>query len=382
MRLRYHLLASIGLLLAFAPENAHSQHASDGFVRWAAGHAIPVRTDTAADSTTSDLFPFRTLVGSARVVAYGEPTHGAHEPLAFRNRLFRFLVEQMGFTAIAIESGLTESEAVNDYVNGGPGELHDVVKRGLTGGFGDFHENEELVAWMREYNANPAHTRKLHFYGIDLTGGDAGAMPNARRAIDAALGALDSRNGVAAVTLEAMLVPLLERFNSDGYAFLSSAERAQLSAALDAIEASLAAARPRSGSDANGTASDWALRNIAVARQLARMLAVSPPPAKSPAMPPDAFRATAVRDSSMAENVRWALEREGPDGRVLVYAHDAHVMNSTLTGGPWSVFREPPAMMGKSLRSALGDELVIIGSAIGATSGGLPPVYTLPPARE
>jgi erythromycin esterase len=77
----------------------------------------------------------------------------------------------------------------------------------------------------------------------------------------------------------------------------------------------------------------------------------------------------------MAENVRWALEREGPDGRVLVYAHDAHVMNSTLTGGPWSVFREPPAMMGKSLRSALGDDLVIIGSAIGATSGGLPLVY-------
>lgn len=30
------------------------------------------------------------LVGSARIVALGEPAHGAHEPLAFRNQLFAY----------------------------------------------------------------------------------------------------------------------------------------------------------------------------------------------------------------------------------------------------------------------------------------------------
>lgn len=49
------------------------------------------------------------MIGKARVVALGEPMHGAHEPMAFRNRLIRFVVEQMGFTAVALESGFTES---------------------------------------------------------------------------------------------------------------------------------------------------------------------------------------------------------------------------------------------------------------------------------
>ena len=44
----------------------------------------------------------RGLCDTAHVVAFGEPTHGAHEPLEARNRLFRFLVERMGFTAIAL----------------------------------------------------------------------------------------------------------------------------------------------------------------------------------------------------------------------------------------------------------------------------------------
>ena len=52
----------------------------------------------------SDLIPLHTIAGSARVVAIGEPTHGGHEPLAFRNRLVRYLVEHEGFTAVGIES--------------------------------------------------------------------------------------------------------------------------------------------------------------------------------------------------------------------------------------------------------------------------------------
>jgi erythromycin esterase len=54
----------------------------------------------------------------------------------------------------------------------------------------------------------------------------------------------------------------------------------------------------------------------------------------------------AVRDSSMAENIRWILEREGPDARIVVWAHNAHVADAQAThrsdgtslGGP-----PPPA---------------------------------------
>lgn len=65
----------------------------DTFAKWAATHAAAVTT-VESSSNDSDLLPLESAMSTARVVALGEPMHGAHEPLAFRNRLFRFLVER------------------------------------------------------------------------------------------------------------------------------------------------------------------------------------------------------------------------------------------------------------------------------------------------
>lgn len=358
----WRLSALIAFWLVSVTTLAGSQQSHDAFEDWASKRFIRVRTDD-IDTTVSDLLPLRGVVGQARLVAYGEPTHGAHEPLAFRNRLFRFLVERMGFTAIAVESGLTESEAVNRYVTGGPGNLSDVVRNGISWGFGEFGENEELVAWMRSYNENPTHPRKVRFYGIDLSGSGNGAFPNARHAVDAALGSLRLRDAPVANSLDALLSPLLGRFSSDGYASLSSADRKQLATTLKKLGNALSDKGTRLHSPNTDATYSWSVQNARVAEQLRQMLEVYPPPSASPGIPPEAFRAEAVREAGMAENVQWALQLEAPAGRVLVFAHNNHVMNSTITGGAWSAFRVPPPAMGKFLRSALGDKLVIAGSA-------------------
>jgi erythromycin esterase len=72
----------------------------------------------------------------------------------------------------------------------------------------------------------------------------------------------------------------------------------------------------------------------------------------------------------MAENVRWVLEREGPAGRVLVFAHNLHVKNAPTEGGVWGRLERPPNAMGQYLRASLGGDLVIIGmcSAHGAAA--------------
>jgi erythromycin esterase len=269
----------------------------------------------------------------------------------------------MGFTAIAVESGFTESEAVQRYVAGGPGNLSDIVRNGISWGFGEFGENADLIAWMRAYNANPTHTRKLRFYGIDLSGAGNGAFPNARRAVDAALASLRLHDAPVADSLQAQLNPLLGRFSSDAYASLSSAERRRLTAALTTLGNALVADGRMPRSTDTDQSDAWSVQNVRVAEQLRRMLEVYPAPGPSPGIPPEAFRAEAVRNSGMAENVRWALQLEGSAGRVLVFAHNNHVMNSTITGGPWSAFRVPPPAMGKFLRSALGDQLRLVGSA-------------------
>ncbi len=114
--LRYGL----GIVLLLSPAIAHG--GDDASIKWASGHANPVKTlDPGANF--QDLLALKSMIGTARVVALGENIHGAHEPMASRNRLFRFLVQQMGFTAIALESGFTESRLVDSFVGGGPGDF-------------------------------------------------------------------------------------------------------------------------------------------------------------------------------------------------------------------------------------------------------------------
>lgn len=369
MHLRPFCFAAVSAGCLILPTRAaYSQQLPDVFESWAHARIIPLRGDE-ADTTVTNFLPLRDLVGRASVVALGEATHGSHEPLAFRNRLFRFLVERMGFTAIAIESGLTESEAVNRYINGGPGDLSEIVRNGISWGFGDFGENKDLIAWMRSYNANPAHTKKLRFYGIDLSGSGNGAFPYARRAVDAALTSLRGRDVSLAESLATALNPILAHFSSDSYDSLSPAERRQLAGALAKLHRALEAEREGArGPDDDQTSYAWSLQNVRVADQLRRMLEVYPSVGPSPGIPPEAYRAETVRNWAMAQNVQWAMQLEGSGGRLLVFAHNNHVMNSTITGGPWSAFRVAPPAMGKFLRSQLRNRIVIIGSAYETTT--------------
>ena len=74
----------------------------------ATAHVVPMR-GVEPRGDRADLAPLRAIVGDARVVAVGEPAHGVHEPLAFRNHLLEYLVEELRFTAIAVESAFPES---------------------------------------------------------------------------------------------------------------------------------------------------------------------------------------------------------------------------------------------------------------------------------
>src|SRR3546814_8994651 len=65
----------------------------------------------------------------------------------------------------------------------------------------------------------------------------------------------------------------------------------------------------------------------------------------------------------MADNAMWALNREGPEGRILLFAHNGHIMNVCTRGGIWSVYAKPPAAMGFHLRRALGRDIPIIAAS-------------------
>jgi erythromycin esterase len=350
------------MLLHAIPATAATP-AEDAFVAWARTHAIDLPVCSSIFSG-ADYSHLAKSFGSARVVALGEPVHGAHEPLAFRNCLFRYLVEKQGFTAIALESGLHESRRLHDYAAGGRGDVRDVARRGFTWGFWRYPENIELLEWVRAYNLDPQHTRKVAVYGIDVSGGDAdGAWARARITLDDGLAYLARAAPARSARVRTDIAPFLGHFSAPAYRALSGKERTALRRSLvrvleifDSNRAVLLAASSRKDFD-------WARQNIVAAQQLQVLFEVSETPDPGGRLLPGEYRADAAREAAMADNAMWALHREGPEGRILFFAHNGHIMNARTRGGIWSVYAKPPAAMGFHLRRALGRDLLIIAAS-------------------
>lgn len=360
------LLGPFTALCLLAVSAAAQARSNYPFAQWARAHAVRLGDLHAA--TTTDLRPLAQIVADARVVALGEPTHGAEEPLAFRNRLFRYLVETLGFTAIAIESSLPDSRRVDAHVNGAAGNAYEVAHKYIGYGFGEFRATVQLLEWMRAYNANPAHTRKLHFYGIDLPlGGRVGLTPRPL-AFEDALGLLARADSQQSAQLRSRLAPLL-RLTEDSSFSASAAELDAFTVVTDELVSRLERARPILAFLPKDDY-EWGYRSAIVAHQTMRTQRGSPKAAMWE-IPPGAWEGVETRDAGMADNVRWVVAREGPQGRVLVFAHNLRVANTRNTGSVWNAFARPPQMMGVHLRSTYGRSLLIIGQSGGASGGSL-----------
>ena len=168
---RASLLSSLLLIALVAcaqssPSTKTPVLSSDPVVRWIQQHALPLRTP-APGGSDADLAPLKPIVGTASIVGLGEETHGTHEFIEMKARLVEFLISDMGFTTLVMENDWGSSQLLDAYINGGPGDLQTIMTQALFGSW-QTQEYEQLFAWLRAYNANPAHTAKIHFLGMDL----------------------------------------------------------------------------------------------------------------------------------------------------------------------------------------------------------------------
>jgi erythromycin esterase len=292
--------------------------------------AIPLATAEAGYGF-GDMEPLRKVVGSARIVALGEATHGTREFFQLKHRLLEFLVSEMGFTVFAIEANWPEALVVDDYVLNGRGDPVEAL-RAMNFWTWDTEEVLDLILWMRRWNQDSAHTRKVRFAGVDMQ-----FTAVAARAVRDYLAPIDP----------ALVRPLEESFDlllgpdpqgalqRAGLPKQEATRRAlqELGAQMDARHATLAA---------KSSEATWRQ-----ARQHARILAQFEEMAREPAGD--------VRDRCMAENAAWVLDAFGPGARMVLWAHNGHV--SRATGGRIGV------PMGANLSRRYGKDLVVFGFA-------------------
>jgi len=111
-------------------------------------------------------------VGNARFVLLGEASHGTLEFYTWRAALTRRLIEEKGFTVIAVEGDWPDAYEVNQYVRGqgAPGRPRDVLQafnRWPTWMWAN-ETMADLTEWMRTYNDRQPGSRKASFYGLDV----------------------------------------------------------------------------------------------------------------------------------------------------------------------------------------------------------------------
>ena len=303
---------------------------------WLSSNAVRLNT-VEAGSGIEDLQGLRDVVGDARLVLLGEPTHGNREVFQLKHRMVEFLVEEMGFNVFAFETPMPESFDVDAYVSDGVGDAASALAAAHVSPF-DSDEVANMLRWMRRHNATSA--QPLTFYGFDVQ--------SPERAAAGTLAYLDRVDPALASTARAGFGHLAIPFSDPdmgGYRpILDRDSDADVQEALAAVQAAFDANR-EAWAIATG-ADDWT-----VARQHARVLGQWVEANRD-----GGRRYGAVRDSSMAENIRWILERQGPDAKVVVWAHNAHVSDARAAhrsdGTDWA---------GRHLRRTFGDEMVIVG---------------------
>lgn len=149
----------------------------------------------------SDLDPLMDRIGDAHYVLLGEASHGTHEFYTWRAALSRRLIEEKGFSFIAVEGDWPDCYRVNRYAKAAPAsgenarEVLHAFQRWPTWMWAN-EEVVELVEWLRTQNERRTEGERIGFYGLDvyslwdslyqvlgyLSKHDASALPAARRA--------------------------------------------------------------------------------------------------------------------------------------------------------------------------------------------------------
>ena len=277
----------------------------------------------------------RDIVGDARIVALGENTHGARDFFEMKARILRFLVEEMGFNTFAIEASWPESRRLGRYVRTGEGDPVKLLS-GLYFWTWNTESVLEMIEWMRAHNEAGGD---IGFHGFDMQVPGM-ALHNVReyiREVD------PGRTAVVAGQLHCLTV-----FANDhrgrwpppgyyGYRDQPEAYRELCGASLDEARELLLANREEYEAAAGEDAFEVALQSLRVAFQHHLRA--------NHRLPIDRAR---WRDEAMAENTEWISRRIGPEGRMVLWAHNFHVATR-------------PGLQGSYLRETFGDDMVVVG---------------------
>jgi erythromycin esterase len=358
---------------------------------WLTRHAQAIRTVNPLDADFSDLEPLAEAIGKARVVQLGEPSHNAGSCFAAKARLIQFLHQRLNFDVVAWESGIFDVGLAEAALRTGE-DPSKAAQRGILRNWSGSDECRPLFAYAQKSGSSD---RPLTMAGFDssLTAPFANLAAELRRFAKLPPGSSLQRE--LSATMEELvesfadITRYVEGLNQINESLVKTGGDAR-KAAIEKWERETGAAlRPNAAAHSRFTVAQSHLadllrtheRDLARAsstRQagfMRRILASLDERASNlyqrfgSDAPPETDGGLAAqnrRDACNADNLRWLIEQGYPGRKIIIWAHNAHVMNAYYEAPSWKTIRldEAPNTMkphGVHLANWLGRDLYTIG---------------------
>lgn len=293
------------------------------------------------------------FIGDARFVLLGEASHGTHEFYRQRVQITKRLIQEKGFTSVAVEADWPDAYRVNRYVRG-QGTDADAVE--ALGGFRRFPawmwrnaDVLDFVGWLRAYNDSlSSGVPRAGFYGLDLY--------SLHASIEAVLNYLDRVDPEGARRARYRYA-CFEHFGEDpqaygyaaGFGLSHTCETEVIGQLIDLQRRAAEYARR----DGRIAADDFFY-----AEQNARLVKNAEQYYRT------MFRGRVsswnLRDMHMAETLDFLVEHLAPQGqrtKIVLWAHNSHLGDARATqmgrAGEWNV--------GQLVRQKYGRDCVLVG---------------------
>ena len=136
-------------------------------------HTIDLSKEFHTLQNAADLDPLMKRIGDAKYVLLGEASHGTHEYYTWRAEISRRLIQEKGFSCIAVEGDWPDCFEINRWIKDYPGppetikEVLNKFDRWPTWMWANW-EIAALAEWMRNHNSNLSPDKKVGFYGLDV----------------------------------------------------------------------------------------------------------------------------------------------------------------------------------------------------------------------
>jgi erythromycin esterase len=304
--------------------------------------------------TIVDLDPIMDLIGDSRLVLLGEASHGTSEYYLWRARLTQRLIQEKGFTLIAVEGDWPDCYQVNRYIKGYPEaatngiEALQVFRRWPTWMWANW-EIAALVEWLRRHNGQA--NQKTGFYGLDVY-----SLWESMESIVAYLEKTDPE--AARVARQAYLC--FEPFGESEQAYAWNTRMVAEDCEDEVIDLLLEMQRRAVRYDSDPEAAFNAEQNAHVMVNAERYYR---------AMVRSDMNSWNVRDIHMADTLGRLLDFHGPDAKAVVWAHNTHIGDARAT----DMVRAGMVNLGQLARerhSDLGVVLVGFGTHRGSVIAG------------